>query len=84
MPEVPVWFPGARLNYTENLLSRNDDSIAITAVRETGYASHYSYRELRGMVRRLAAAMRVHGVAVGDRIAGKYEQLKCFRNLLFT
>lgn len=29
LPEVPVWFPGARLNYAENVLSRNDDAIAL-------------------------------------------------------
>lgn len=69
-PYLPTWFPGARLNYAENLLSRNDDSIAVTAARETGDAQHYSWRELRRQVAEVAAGLRNSGVRVGDRVAG--------------
>lgn len=78
---MPVWFPGARLNYAENLLSRNDDAIACTAARETGQISHHSWRELRAMVRQMAAAMRVNGLAVGDRIAGESLSLVDLRGI---
>jgi len=67
--EIPVWFPGARLNYAENLLCHDGDAIAVTAARETGEISHYTFRQLRHMVRDMAAAMRVHGLQVGDRVA---------------
>ncbi|PCH36095.1 acetoacetate-CoA ligase [Wolfiporia cocos MD-104 SS10] len=67
--ELPTWFPGARLNYAENLLYRNDDGIACTSARETGAICHYSFRQLRHMVREMAAAMRINGVKVGDRVA---------------
>ncbi|GBE80624.1 Malonamoyl-CoA synthetase vrtB [Sparassis crispa] len=69
MKEIPIWFPGARLNYAENLLQFNDDGIACTAAKETGEVSHYSYRQLREMVKEMAAAMRVNGLVAGDRVA---------------
>ena len=68
--EVPRWFPGARLNYAENLLWRTDDAIAITESNESGHLSSYSYRELREQVRKLASAFNAHGFRPGDRVAG--------------
>jgi acetoacetyl-CoA synthetase len=70
MKEVPIWFPGARLNYAENLLYRNDDTIAISAGSESGTVANYSYRELRQLVQSMAAALRVNGLKTGDRVAG--------------
>ncbi|KDQ27491.1 hypothetical protein PLEOSDRAFT_1064819 [Pleurotus ostreatus PC15] len=66
----PTWFPGARLNYAENLLHGYNDAVACTAVTErNGDVVHHTYRELRALVRDLAAAMRANGIRVGDRIA---------------
>ncbi|KAH8093865.1 acetoacetate-CoA ligase [Cristinia sonorae] len=67
--EIPTWFPGARLNYAENILRHDGDAIAVTAARESGEVSDYSYRQLRHMVRDMAAAMRANGLQVGDRVA---------------
>ncbi|KAK7472526.1 hypothetical protein VKT23_000641 [Stygiomarasmius scandens] len=64
------WFPGARLNYAENLLRRNDDAIACTTIDETYVPKDYSYRQLRGLVAEMAAALRVNGLSTGDRVAG--------------
>ncbi|CCL98680.1 uncharacterized protein FIBRA_00682 [Fibroporia radiculosa] len=69
MKEIPTWFPGARLNYAENVLHRQDDAIACTAARETGSVEHYSFRQLRLLVKEMAAALRVNGVISGDRVA---------------
>ncbi|KAJ7123300.1 acetoacetyl-CoA synthetase [Mycena crocata] len=69
IPEVPIWFPGARLNYAENLLYRRDDGIACTAGGESGLLHHYSHRQLRELVRQMASAMRQHGLQKGDRVA---------------
>ncbi|KAJ7879114.1 acetoacetyl-CoA synthetase [Mycena leptocephala] len=69
IPEVPIWFPEARLNYAENLLFRKDDAIACTAGGETGVVHDYSYRQLHEMVRKMACAMRHHGLKKGDRVA---------------
>ena len=66
------WFPGARLNYAENLLVRNDDTIACTAINEYRVLKDYSYRQLRQMVAEMAAAMRVSGLQPKDRIAGQH------------
>lgn len=67
---MPRWFPGARLNYTENLLWRADDAIAITESNESGHTLSCSWRELREQVRKLAAALKAHGLKPGDRVAG--------------
>ncbi|KDR75136.1 hypothetical protein GALMADRAFT_140674 [Galerina marginata CBS 339.88] len=68
-PEIPTWFPGAKLNYAENLLHRKDDAIALTETGESGAVTHISFRELNSRVRALAAALRVNGLQVGDRVA---------------
>jgi len=73
--EVPEWFPRTRLNYAENLLYRNDDGIACTAGNELGVVTHYTFRQLREMVRKMAAAMRANGLRVGDRVAGEQDAL---------
>ncbi|KAI0044984.1 acetoacetate-CoA ligase [Auriscalpium vulgare] len=67
--EVPLWFPGARLNYAENVLWRNDDAIAITESGEFGRVVSISYRDLREKVRVMANSLRVQGLQVGDRVA---------------
>ncbi|KAL5479092.1 hypothetical protein ACEPAI_2380 [Sanghuangporus weigelae] len=78
-PYLPNWFPNARLDYAENLLSRSDDGIAITFAREDALAhgnsfenqriQHVSWRELRIDVARWVAALRAEGIRVGDRVA---------------
>ena len=72
MKEVPIWFPGARLNYAENVLRHNTDAIACTSIRETGRILNYTFRQLRSMVREMAAAMRANGLEMGDRVAGAW------------
>ncbi|KAI0071928.1 acetoacetate-CoA ligase [Panus rudis PR-1116 ss-1] len=69
IPEVPEWFIGSRLNYAENLLKHDGDAVACTVIRETGITTHYTWRQLRNLVRHYAAALRVNGLQVGDRVA---------------
>ncbi|KAH8814724.1 acetoacetate-CoA ligase [Flagelloscypha sp. PMI_526] len=64
-----TWFPGARLNFAENLLVREDDGIAVTYSNENYQCIHYSWKELHDLVRQYAAALRVNGLQVGDRVA---------------
>ena len=65
----PSWFPGARLNFAENLLRRDDDEAAIISWDERGRLATRSWRELRRDVARCAAALRRLGVRPGDRVA---------------
>ena len=64
------WFPGARLNFAENLLQRRDDAPALVSLLEDGRRRELSYRELHDAVARVAAALRAAGVREGDRVAG--------------
>jgi acetoacetyl-CoA synthetase len=64
------WFPGARLNYAENLLRFRDDRVAIVSVSDRGHRSEMTYAELATAVGRAARAMRELGVSPGDRVAG--------------
>jgi acetoacetyl-CoA synthetase len=64
------WFPGARLNFAENLLRFRDDRPALVFQGEQGEPVTMTYTELHDDVARLAAALRGVGVGVGDRVAG--------------
>ena len=64
------WFPGARLNYAENLLRFRDDREALVAVNDRGHRSALSYEQLGLAVGRAARALRRLGVKQGDRVVG--------------
>ena len=64
------WFPGARLNFAENLLRRRDDATAVIFRGEDRVRRSLSFRELHDAVSVLAQALRAAGVAKGDRVAG--------------
>jgi acetoacetyl-CoA synthetase len=64
------WFPGARLNFAENLLRHDDDRPALIFRSETGWTRRLSFAELREEVARLAKSLKEMGVEPGDRVAG--------------
>ena len=64
------WFPDARLNFTDNLLRRRDDTVAIRYRGEDGAERQLSYAQLARRVAAVAAMLRCEGVEVGDRVAG--------------
>ena len=69
------WFPGARLNYAENLLHFHDDAPAIVAWDERAHTDpsrrrSLSRRRLEAEVGRVAAGLRAAGISPGDRVAG--------------
>src|SRR5882724_4394431 len=66
----PRWFPGARLNFAENLLRYDDDRDALVFWNEGGRQRALSYRALGREVAAAAAAFAALGVAPGDRVAG--------------
>ena len=63
------YFPGARLNFAENLLRRGGSAPAVIAYSEQGPGPTLSWGELRDLVSRLAQGMRAAGVRPGDRVA---------------
>jgi acetoacetyl-CoA synthetase len=64
------WFPGARLNFAENLLRYRDEREAMVFRSEAGDPERITYRELYETVGRLARSLSECGVTVGDRVAG--------------
>ncbi len=64
------WFPGARLNFAENLLRYRDDQDAIVSWNERGPNVRLSYKALHSRVALLGAALRGAGVKKDDRVAG--------------
>ena len=64
------WFPGARLNFAENLLRQRGDQTAIVSLLENGVRTETSFDDLYAQVAAIAAALKARGVEPGDRIAG--------------
>lgn len=64
------WFPGALLNFAENLLRYRDERTALVFKGEGQEPVRVTYSELYDRVARLAKSLRKLGVTVGDRVAG--------------
>src|SRR3984957_15785167 len=63
------FFPGARLNFAENLLRHRDAQPALVFRNECGARRELSYRQLYAEVARVAAGLKAAGVVAGDRVA---------------
>ncbi|HSM00908.1 MAG TPA: acetoacetate--CoA ligase [Acidimicrobiia bacterium] len=63
------WFPGARLNYAENLLKGDPGAVAVVAVAEEGGFETIDRSELRRRVAAAQQGLRGLGVEAGDRVA---------------
>jgi acetoacetyl-CoA synthetase len=66
----PKWFEGAKLNFAENLLWKNDDSLAIIHWAENSSVVRITYKELREKVAYISNGLRSLGVKKGDVVAG--------------
>jgi acetoacetyl-CoA synthetase len=64
------WFPRARLNFAENLLSRRDGTDAIVFSGEERIRRRLTHAQLYDLVSRMAQALADAGVQKGDRVAG--------------
>ncbi|CAG9953032.1 unnamed protein product, partial [Clonostachys rosea f. rosea IK726] len=70
----PQWFPGAEMNFTENVLATglaaHQDMIAVSACREGGTDwRHLTWIQLRDQVAVYTSALQNAGVGKGDRVA---------------
>ncbi|KAG9017281.1 hypothetical protein FRB93_007394 [Tulasnella sp. JGI-2019a] len=71
----PAWFPGAKLNWAENMLRRRDDKIALIQATEPTPSTpnppyrHITYRELYDLTSRVVDSLKNAGIKPGDRIA---------------
>ena len=66
------WFPDARLNFAENLLTRrapDDAGDALVFRGEDKLSLRVSHAELVATASRIAAALKAQGIRAGDRIA---------------
>jgi len=65
------WFPGARLNFAENLLAAGPDAApAIVFRNERGDRREVRGGSLRAEVARIAAGLAQDGIGAGDVVAG--------------
>jgi acetoacetyl-CoA synthetase len=63
------WFPGARLNFAENLLRRDDDTPAIVHAAEGRPPQTITWAQLHDLVARTRHGLHRLGVGEGDRVA---------------
>ncbi|AKP26687.1 Acetyl-coenzyme A synthetase 1 [Leptospira interrogans serovar Manilae] len=64
------FFPGAKLNFAENLLRRTDSFPALIYRGEDGSKREVSYAELYSYVGAVAKDLKKRGVVPGDRVVG--------------
>ncbi|NMM45294.1 acetoacetate--CoA ligase [Rhodospirillaceae bacterium KN72] len=64
------FFPDAKFNFAENLLSRRDDSDCLVFWSEDKVKRRLSWNQVYDLVSRLRQALSSAGVGPGDRVAG--------------
>jgi acetoacetyl-CoA synthetase len=64
------FFPGSRLNFTENILRRRDGRVAMIAGGEGKDDRTLTWAELAASVEQCAKALSAAGIGPGDRVAG--------------
>ena len=64
------WFTGARLNYAEHMLGRDEDrgSVAVAAISQTREPFDLTFADLREQVAAARAGLQRLGVGEGDRV----------------
>jgi acetoacetyl-CoA synthetase len=63
------WFPGAKLNFAENLLRYRDERTALIFKGEDRVHRKITYKELYDEVASVATSLKEMGIKPGDRIA---------------
>ena len=63
------FFPDAKLNYEENLISKDNEDLAIIFKSENNYRTTISWKELNLSVANLSNWLKFNGVKKNDRVA---------------
>jgi len=63
------FFPNSKINYTQNLLKKNNKKKAIIFKSENGYKTFLSWKELNESVSKISNWMESNSVKKGDRVA---------------
>ena len=64
-----LFLPGSKLNFGENLLSKNNNDKAITFISENGYREQKSWKELNLSTSKILKFLKNIKIKRGDRIA---------------
>ncbi len=64
-----LFLPGSKLNFGENLLSKNDNNKAITFVSENGYREQKSWKQLNISTSKISKFLKKIKIKKGDRVA---------------
>lgn len=72
--QFPQFFENAKLNYAENILQANDDSVCLKVMNEENiwHPEIVTWSQLREKVRGLADALRGSGFRRGDVVVGEF------------
>jgi len=63
------FFPDTKINYTENLLKKNNTDLSIIFRSENGYKNTLSWKDLNSNVAQISHWMKFSGIKKGDRVA---------------
>jgi len=63
-----IFLPGSKLNFAENLLSKNDSKKAMTFISENGYREERNWKKLNENVGKIINFLKKIGIKKGDRI----------------
>ncbi len=75
----------SKLNYAENLLSKNDNSKAVTFISENGYREEKSWKKLNCNTLKLISFLKKNGIVEGDRVAAyTVNQIETVESFLAT
>ena len=77
-----IFLPNSRLNFAENLLSKNDNSKALTFISENNFREERSWKQLRANVSKLITFFKKIKIKEKDRVAAYMpniiETVECF------
>ncbi len=76
------FFSDSKLNYTENILKKKSDKLAINFLSEKGFEENITWNELYEKVCKLSSYLKNQNLRKGDRVAAyvpnKIESIICF------